>query len=78
MRKHMIIWTVTCSLAFSGTFAAAQLSSTKKVAEEKDWSVFVDENPKECWAVSQPKETLNTLNGKPVKARRGEILLFVF
>lgn len=78
MQKFIVLVTVLWTIAFYGTFAMAQASSTKKVAEEKDWSVFVDENPKECWAVSKPKETLNTLNGKPVKARRGDILLFVF
>lgn len=78
MQKFKVLGAVFLTVAFSGTFAVAQASSTKKVAEEKDWSVFVDENPKECWAVSKPKETLNTLNGRPVKARRGDILLFVF
>lgn len=78
MRNFMLLAIAFSSLAFSITYASAQASSTKKVAEKTDWSVFVDENPKECWAVSKPKETLNTLNGKPVKARRGDILLFVF
>ena len=78
MRNFMLLAIAFSSLAFSITYASAQASSTKKVAEKTDWSVFVDENPRECWAVSKPKKTLNTLNGKPVKAIRGEILLFVF
>lgn len=58
----------------TGTLAQV---STNRVAAETDWSVFVEENPKECWAVSAPKETVNTRDGKPVTVRRGDILLFV-
>lgn len=56
--------------------ALAQVS-TNRVAAETDWSVFVEENPKECWGVSAPKETVNTKDGKPTSVRRGDILLFV-
>lgn len=58
------------------TGAAAQ-ESTNRVATKTDWSVFTEDNPKECWGVSGPKETVNTKDGKPVSARRGDILLFV-
>ena len=58
------------------TTAGAQVS-TNRVAAETDWSVFVEESPKECWGVSAPKETLNTKDGSPVSVRRGDILLFV-
>lgn len=58
----------------TGTLAQV---STNRVAAETDWSVFVEESPKECWAVSAPKETVNTRDGKPVTVRRGDILLFV-
>ena len=57
-----------------GAFAQV---STNRVAAETDWSVFVEENPKECWGVSAPKETVNTKDGKPTSVRRGDILLFV-
>ncbi|MFN7003168.1 MAG: invasion associated locus B family protein [Roseinatronobacter sp.] len=51
--------------------------STNRVAAETDWSVFVENNPtKECWAVSAPRETVNTRGGQPVQVRRGDILLF--
>lgn len=56
--------------------ALAQVS-TNRVAAETDWSVFVEESPKECWGVSAPKETVNTKDGKPTSVRRGDILLFV-
>ncbi len=50
--------------------------STNRVAADTDWSVFVEESPKECWAVSAPRETVNTRDGQPVQVRRGDILLF--
>lgn len=55
----------------------AQDESTNRVAAKTDWSVFVEENPKECWGVSAPKETVNTRDGQVVSVRRGDILLFV-
>lgn len=64
------------ALAAGGAFAQEQ--STNRVAANTDWSVFVEDNPKECWAVSSPKETVNTRAGRVVAVRRGEILLFVF
>ncbi len=51
--------------------------STNQVAVMTDWSVFTDGNPKECWGVSSPKETVNSKDGKAVSVRRGDILLFV-
>lgn len=56
--------------------ALAQVS-TNRVAAETDWSVFVEESPKECWGVSAPKETVNSKDGKATSVRRGDILLFV-
>jgi hypothetical protein len=60
---------------FAGTMAGAQ-ESTNRVAVETAWSVFVDGNPRECWAVSAPSETVNTRDGRAVSVRRGDILLF--
>jgi hypothetical protein len=64
------------AVVVAGAPAAAQ-ESTNRVAANTDWSVFVEENPKECWGVSAPKETVNTKDGQPVSVRRGDILLFV-
>ena len=55
----------------------AQESSTNRVAAETDWSVFVENDPKECWSVSTPKEIVNTRDGRVVAATRGQILLMV-
>ena len=51
--------------------------STNRVATMTDWNVFTEEEPKECWGVSRPKESVNTRDGQPVSVRRGDILLFV-
>jgi len=66
------------ALALASTAPASHAQeSTNQVAVMTDWSVFTEENPKECWGVSKPKETVNTRDGKPVSVRRGDILLFV-
>jgi hypothetical protein len=67
------------ALAVAGTVPSGALAqeSTNRVATETDWSIFTEENPKECWGVSSPKETVNTRDGNPVSVRRGDILLFV-
>ena len=59
------------------TTAMAQ-ESDNRVAANTDWSVFVEDSPKECWGVSAPKESVNTRDGKAVSVRRSDILLFVF
>jgi len=59
------------------TSAIAQ-TSTNQVAANTDWSVFVEDNPKECWATSAPKQSVNTKDGQTVQVRRGEVLLIVF
>lgn len=59
------------------TIASAQDESTNRVAVETAWSVFVEDDPKECWSVSSPTTTRNTRGGETVDVRRGDILLFV-
>ncbi len=58
--------------------ARAQEQSTNRVAAKTDWSVFVEDDPTECWIVSTPKETVNTRDGRVVAVKRSDILLFVF
>ncbi len=58
--------------------ATAQEESENRVAANTDWSVFVESDPNECWAVSAPKETINTRDGNAVDVRRGDIRLIVF
>lgn len=61
-----------------GGSAFAQAQSTNRVAAETDWSVFVEDNPTECWGVSTPKEMVNTRDGRVVAVNRGQTLLMVF
>lgn len=56
----------------------AQEQSTNRVAAKTDWSVFVEDNPTECWGVSTPKESVNTRDGRVVAVNRGQTLLMVF
>lgn len=65
-------------LAAMATAGIAQEQSTNRVAAKTDWSVFVEDNPTECWGVSAPKETVNTRDGRVVAVKRSDILLFVF
>lgn len=62
-------------LMAAGTASAQE--STNRVGTMTDWNVFVENNPKECWGVAKPRETVNSKDGKPVTVRRGDILLFV-
>lgn len=64
--------------ALLATSGMAQDISTNRVAAKTDWSVFVEDDPNECWSVSAPKETVNTRDGRVVAVRRSDILLFVF
>lgn len=64
------------ALAGLATGVDAQ-QSTNRVATKTDWSVFAESSPKECWGVSSPKQSASTRDGKPVQAKRSDILLFV-
>ena len=69
---------VMAAIGFAGT-AMAQETTDNRVAANTDWSVFVEDNPNECWGVSAPKESsIADSNGRPTQGRRGDILLFVF
>ncbi|MBQ0751299.1 MAG: hypothetical protein KBT70_13985 [Roseovarius sp.] len=58
--------------------AQAQSTSTNQVATSTAWSVFEDNDPRECWAVSAPTESVNTKDGRVVAVRRGDVLLMTF
>ena len=68
---------LTFTLAASAAMAQQTGTETECVSAKTDWSVCVWNEPKECWGVSKPKETVNTRDGKVVQATRSEILLFV-
>jgi hypothetical protein len=64
-------------LAVSSASLMAQDESTNRVATETDWSVFVEDDPTQCWVVTQPTESVNTRDGNEVQVNRGDILMFV-
>lgn len=68
---------MAAALAASLTGAALAQESANRVAAATDWAVFVENDPQECWAVSKPKQSVNTRNGATVQVRRGDTLLFV-
>ena len=70
--------TLVFAVALAGTSPVAMAQdSTNRVSANTAWSVFVEDSPKECWAVSTPKETVNTKDGRPVSVRRGTILMMI-
>ncbi|MCA0849115.1 MAG: invasion associated locus B family protein [Salipiger thiooxidans] len=65
-------------MALAATAAVAQEESQNRVNAMTDWSVFEGNDPRECWAVTTYKESVNTKDGRVVSVRRGDILLMVF
>lgn len=72
--------TILAGMAFAlaGSAAWAQEETDNRVGATTDWSVFEETDPRECFAVSAPKEQVNTRDGQVVEVNRGETLLFVF
>ena len=54
---------------------AAQSTPTL-VDRKSDWSIFVVDDPKECFVSSAPTRVENTRGGKSVDVRRGDIRFF--
>ncbi len=77
MKRVIAAVTGAMMMGTLSTTAGLAQESTNRVAANTDWSVFVEDNPTECWSVSSPKETVNTKNGRAVAVNRGDILLFV-
>jgi invasion protein IalB len=70
-----------CAVAVAlaaGMAQAQEEESTNRVDAMTDWSVFEGDDPRECWAVTTYKESVNTKDGRVVAVTRGEILLMVF
>ena len=67
----------TAAVIISMAIPAVAQESTNRVSAHTDWSVFEAPNPKQCWSVSAPKETVNSRDGRVVAVKRSDILLFV-
>lgn len=67
------------ALALSAVMATSAVAqdSDNRVAANTDWSVFEESGSGECWAVSAPKESSITQDGRLVAANRGTILMYV-
>jgi Invasion associated locus B (IalB) protein len=74
MRMPWIPTALLIALAGAGQ-AVAQ--SSERVASHTDWQVFVAENPKECYIVSQPTTSDARRDGDSVEVQRGDVRLFV-
>lgn len=76
--KHWLVGILAGAvLAIAAGPSVAQQTSTNRVGAQTDWSVFVEDDPTQCWVVSMPRETVNTRDGRVVSVNRGEILMFV-
>jgi len=83
MARKVTTGIVLAAAALIGTGSApsraAAQDATNQVAVKTDWTVFVEESPKQCWVVSPPipERTRNTQNGRVVAVSRGDIYMFV-
>ncbi|QYK41713.1 MAG: hypothetical protein KF887_00785 [Paracoccaceae bacterium] len=77
MRIAGALFGAALGLTAGAAMAQQAGGETECVSAKTDWSVCVWPDPKECWGVSKPKETVNTRDGRAVSVRRGDILLFV-
>lgn len=76
MTKVAGVYTALAALML-GTGPVLAQEETNRVAADTDWAVFEGNDPKECWAVTAPKSSVNTRDGREVSVRRGDVLLFV-
>ena len=77
MKNMTLRGTSAIAVLIAGLGTAWAQESTNVVATEGDWTVFAADNPRECWAVSPPKSSVNTRDGQPAEVARGDIRLYV-
>lgn len=78
MKSGLALLIAAGAMLVSASVSFAQETSTNRVDSKTDWSVFEGDSPKECWAVTTYKESVNTREGREVSVSRGSILLMVF
>lgn len=76
--RAVAVATIAMGTGMAANMAMAQAESTNRVDAMTDWSVFEGNDPRECWAVTTYKESVNTKEGRVVAVTRDEILLMVF
>lgn len=77
MTRKVTTFTAIALAVAMGTGPGWAQDTANKVAAKTDWSVFVEESPKQCWVVSAPKQVVNTQDGRVVAVTRGDIYMFV-
>jgi hypothetical protein len=77
MTNRMTVAALVATLTLAQTILPATAQSTNRVAAAEQWAVFVEDDPRECWGVSKPRDMVNTRDGREVQVRRGDTLLFV-
>ncbi len=79
MGRHVLSALIGATLVMWAQGASAQEQASAPCSNQvTDWSICVAETPKECWAVSTAKESVNTKEGRVVAVRRSDILFMVF
>ena len=79
MSRHVLGALIGATLVMWAQGASAQEQASAPCSNQvTDWSICVAETPKECWAVSTAKESVNTKDERVVAVRRSAILLMVF
>lgn len=79
MSRHVLGALTGATLVMWAQGASAQEQASAPCSNQvTDWSICVAETPKECWAVSTAKESVNTKDERVVAVRRSAILLMVF
>ena len=73
LKTHSVLIFFILSFISSKVFAETVDSI---VAKKSDWTVFVAYEPKQCWAVSAPLESVNKKDGVVVEVNRGLTQLF--
>ena len=61
MKRYFSVLTVITILF--GVPAISKTFSTNRVDSKQDWSVFIENNPTQCWIVSAPSRTKAYKNG---------------
>ena len=75
MRSYL--FNIFMGLFLTSSMVFGQSASDNRVGQKTDWSVFFESDPKECWAVAAPKQTVNTKDKRVVSVKRSDILLMV-
>lgn len=72
-----ILCAIVGMTAVMGLATAASAQQTTASGQKDDWSYFASQSPKECWAVTSPKSSTASRDGKRADVSRGDIRLYI-